>query len=394
MSSPPVVPIRRLWIAILCGYLALGATLQHLPAYLVQRFDAGPVVVGTVISAAFLATAIARPYAGRSGDLGASRGVATSGAVIVALAAVAHPFAPTIAVLILARLAMGVGEALLFSATLPWVLGSTPEGRRGSVAGWFGLSMWSGLSVGPLIAGLTENLGGDRAVWATVAALPLVSLLLLVSTRSSRAKTPWRGILGVHPRVLLPQGGARPALCLGLSAYGYGTVTALLILYLTTHRLGGAGWALSLYAAAFLGARTIGSPMVDRWGGRRMAAATVLIQGAGLTIVAVESTTAMILMGVVVTGIGVGSIYPATSAMTLARAEDAQAGTAMGSMTSLWDLGIMFAGPVGGVVAATLGYRAAFAVAVVAAITAFGIAARAKRPNLIRHRSPTRTAVP
>lgn len=62
------VPVRRLWFAILCGYLALGATLQQLPGYLVSRFDAGPFVVGTVVAIAFLGTAAARPFAGRAGD--------------------------------------------------------------------------------------------------------------------------------------------------------------------------------------------------------------------------------------------------------------------------------------------------------------------------------------
>ncbi|WP_045824983.1 MFS transporter [Williamsia herbipolensis] len=381
------VPVRRLWFAILCGYLALGATLQQLPGYLVSRFDAGPFVVGTVVAIAFLGTAAARPYAGRAGDLGFSRDVAAVGSLVVVLAAVGHLLAPTIALLIVARLAMGVGEGMLFSATLPWVLTATPADRRGQVAGWFGLSMWSGLSVGPLLAGLAGHVGGDRAVWSLVIALPVCAAGLLLSIGRQGPSTQWRRIVSVDPRVLVPSGGGGPAVSLGLSAYGYGTLTALLILYLSTAKLGGEAVALSLYAAAFLIARTIGSPLVDRCGARPIAVGTLLIQATGLTVVALAASTPVVLIGVVLTGVGVGSIYPATSAMTLDRTTSTGPGVAMGTMTSLWDLGILIAGPVGGLLAAATGYRWVFVAAAGGALLACLAAALTKSP----HRSPLPT---
>ena len=372
------VPVRRLWLAILCGYLALGATLQQLPVYLVSRFGAGPLVVGTVVAVAFLATAAARPYAGRAGDLGFSRSVATAGAMVVVVAAVGHLLAPTVVLLIVARLAMGVGEGMLFSATLPWVLSATPVERRGRVSGWFGLSMWSGLSVGPLLAGLLGHWGGDRAVWWLVIALPVCAAALLMSIRRHGPPTRWRDIVAINPRSLAPSGGGGPALSLGLSAYGYGTLTALLILYLSTEKFGGEAIALSMYAASFLIARTVGSPLVDRYGARRIAVGTLLIQGAGLSVVALAASSPVVLAGVVVTGAGVGSVYPATSALTLNRTTTAGPGVAMGSMTALWDLGILVAGPVGGLVAAATGYRWVFATAAVAALLACLVAASTK----------------
>ncbi|SIR90371.1 Predicted arabinose efflux permease, MFS family [Williamsia sterculiae] len=367
--------MRRLWVSILCGYLALGATLQQLPGYLVERFDAGPVQVGTVVAAAFLATALTRPFAGRAGDLGFSRTLATVGAVTVVVAGVGHLAAQSIPELCVARLTMGVGEGALFSATLPWVIGGTPASRRGRVSGWFGLSMWSGLSIGPLLAGVAHWLGGDVAVWTTVIGLPVVSVILMLTIDRSEHPTRWSRIFAVRPRELIPPGVARPALCLGLSAYGYGTLTALLILYMSHPDLAGRGIALSIYAASFLVARTIGSPLVDRCGAVKIAVGTLGIQAAGLTMIAVGSTSALDLVGVVVTGIGVGSVYPAASAMTLQQSNAGNPGAAMGSMTSLWDLGILVAGPIGGAIAGSSGFHWAFVVAAAAALASCAIAA-------------------
>ncbi|MGH3430327.1 MAG: hypothetical protein ACREHV_16945 [Rhizomicrobium sp.] len=73
------VPLARLWLAVLLGYLALGATLQELPNYVSERFAAGPFVVGLTVGIAFAGTALARPIAGRAGDAGRSRSVAAAG---------------------------------------------------------------------------------------------------------------------------------------------------------------------------------------------------------------------------------------------------------------------------------------------------------------------------
>ncbi|WP_163573475.1 hypothetical protein [Fodinicola feengrottensis] len=68
MNATP--PVRRLWLAVLCGYLALGATLQALPAYVPARFGGGAVASGTAVGIAFLATACGRPFAGWLADSG------------------------------------------------------------------------------------------------------------------------------------------------------------------------------------------------------------------------------------------------------------------------------------------------------------------------------------
>ncbi|MGH7866106.1 MAG: MFS transporter, partial [Candidatus Dormibacteraceae bacterium] len=126
MERIEAVPKRRLWLGVLCGYLALGATLQELPVYVGTKFGQGPLVAGLVVGAAFAAAALVRPFAGRAGDAGRARLVVVTGGAITAVAALGHLLAPNVGVLLLARLLMGAGEAALFSGGLPWVLSGTP----------------------------------------------------------------------------------------------------------------------------------------------------------------------------------------------------------------------------------------------------------------------------
>lgn len=382
MATSAAVPVRRLWLGVLCGYLALGATLQELPEYMVGKYQAGPAATGLAVGAAFLATAIFRPLAGRAGDAGRARPVVMAGGALTALAAVGHLLAPTVGLLLLARLLMGAGEAALFSASLPWVLAGTPADRRGRVSGWFGLSMWGGLTLGPLLAVLVHDLAGATAVWLMVVALPLISTVLASTTGHQPRPAEAEPLLPKRLRDVLPAGVGLPGLVLGLSAYGYGSITALVVLYLTTQHIGGQSIALSIYAIAFLATRFLGSPQVDRRGPVVLAKLSLAVEAVGLLIVAFGTTQTGVLIGAAITGIGIGTIYPATSALTLHRTGAVRPGVAMGSMTSLWDLGILVAGPVGGVIAGWLGYPAAFVLAAAVSAFALVLAFALRRPVL------------
>jgi MFS family permease len=240
-------PLARLWLAVLCGYLALGATLQELPGYLATRFHAGTLLTGVVVGIAYAGTATGRPFAGRAGDAGRSRATALTGCSLVFAGGTGQLLATGIGMLLAARVVMGFGEAALFSGTLPWVLSEVPSARAGRTAGWFGLSMWGGLSAGPLLAVGVQHAGGSTAVWLTVIALPVMSAILIASTRSPAWTSPASG-----RRDLLPRGSVVPGLIIGMSSYGYGTLAALLVLFLTRDRIGGQDVALAVFSAVFL----------------------------------------------------------------------------------------------------------------------------------------------
>ncbi len=272
MSSSRRVPVVRLWACVLFGYLALGATLQELPSYVAARFHAGRLVVGVTVGLAFAGTAAARPLAGRAGDAGGSRSTAMAGAFLTAVAAAGHLLAPDLWVLLAARLAMGVGEAALFSSTLPWVLAGVQPSRSGRIAGWFGLSMWGGLSVGPLLAAVAGHAGGAAAVWSLVIALPLASAALLATT--PRQTAPPRRAQAGGWRGLLPWGTGTVGVILGLPPTGTGRSPRCSSS--SSERAGSAArqyrrWGLAVFSATFLMTRAAGSPMVDRYGGLAVA---------------------------------------------------------------------------------------------------------------------------
>jgi MFS family permease len=148
-------------------------------------------------------------------------------------------------------------------------------------------------------------------------------------------------------------------------------VAALLVLHLQVDHIGGDSVALAVFALSFLLTRAVGSPMVDRHGGARVAGCSLTVEAVGLFTLALATVQPLALVGAALAGSGVALMYPATVAMTLHRTGVLRPGTAVGAMTSFWDLGIMVAGPIGGLIAAQFGYTLAFAVAVATAAGSF-----------------------
>jgi MFS family permease len=368
------VPVRRLWVAVLCGYLAFGAALQALPSYVPDKFGGGALASGTAVGIAFLATACGRPFAGWLADAGWSRPVVLVGGVLAAVGGLGQLLAPDLVVLLVARLVMGAGEAALFSAALPWVLAGTRIAQRGRVAGWFGLSMWGGLAGGPVVA---TAVGGF--VWWAVVALSMASVALVLTTRHDPGRVePLVRIRGV--RDLVPRGVPLPGATIGLAAYCYGTVAALLVLRLRADGIGVDGIALTVFAAAFLIVRFAGSPLVDRYGGRVVAAWTVTVEIVALIGIALASGPVGASISTALAGVGLALIYPACVSLTLDRVRGLRPGVSMGVMTSFWDLGVMVAGPLGGLVAEQAGFGTAFLVAAGAGLACVGVLLRMPRP--------------
>jgi MFS family permease len=373
MTKDQSIPVRRLWCSVLCTYLALGATLQELPGYVSGKFHVGTAAVGIAVGAAYAGTALTRPIAGRAGDSGLARRVSLIGAVITALSAIGQLLAPDMLVLVVCRVAMGAGGAAAYSGALPWVITGVPAHHRGRVSGWFGLSMWVGVSVGPLITSLVGRAGGSTPVWYVIIGLPLLSAALIATVRP-QAHRPETGSL--RPSAwhdLVPRGVTLPGVCLGLSAYGYGTLVALLVLYLSRDRIGGQDLGLMVFSAAFLITRAAGSPLVDSFGGARVARTVLVLEALGLLLLASLHNAPLALTSTAVTGVGLGLIYPSISAITLQRTGVLRAGVAMGTMTSFWDLGVAAAGPLSGAVAACLGYGMAFALAALVTVAAMAL---------------------
>jgi EmrB/QacA subfamily drug resistance transporter len=187
VTSPIAAPCRqaaRPWIltaTILASSMAfIDGTVVNVALGALQReFGATLVGVQWVVEAYALFLASLVLVGGSLGDLYGRRRVFALGIAIFAVASVACGLVHDINELILARVAQGIGAALLVPGSLAIIGASFPENERGRAIGtWSGMSAITG-AAGPVIGGWLIEHASWR--WAFFLNLPLAAVTLAIT---------------------------------------------------------------------------------------------------------------------------------------------------------------------------------------------------------------------
>jgi MFS family permease len=356
--------------ATFAGFLAVGAVLPVLPRYVRGPLGAGNVAVGVVIGAFAFTAVFGRPLAGRLADVRGRRQVLVAGLLTMSIAGALLFLPAGIPELVLARLAVGAGEGFLFTAAATWIVDLAPVPRRGQAIGLFGLSVWSGLTLGPLAGEALYALGGYDAVWTLATVAPLAGALLALRLRETRLPPAARQ----QRSSLLPRAAVGPGAALALANVGYATLAAFVVLHLSHRHVGHGAGVFTAYAASVVGTRLLAGRLPDLIGARRSAIAAGLAEAAGLGLIAAATTWWTAIAGAVVMGAGFSLLYPSLALAVIARVDPARRGAAMGSFTAFFDVGVGLGAPIAGAIASLGGYEAAFwgaaGIAVLASLTA------------------------
>ena len=178
-GRPPVGREAWLRLAACTGAAALlqiDGTLITVALPAVGRaLDAGAGALSWVLAAYFAAYAVTLFPGGRLVDRLGSRRLALAGLVVFSVGSIAGALAPTLPVLLCARVVQGVGAGLVSPAALAGAVSGFPPERRGTALGIWGAGSGVANLVGPLLGGLLTIGLGWRANWWALVPLALVA---------------------------------------------------------------------------------------------------------------------------------------------------------------------------------------------------------------------------
>lgn len=375
-TRPATVAFLGVFAAALLAFLGLGTVLPVLPRYVKGPVGSTDVAVGVVTGAFAFTAVVCRPLAGRLADTRGRRLVVMTGALLSSLAGILYFLPLGVPGLVLARLVLGAGEGLVFTAGAAWTVDLAPEETRGRAIGLFGLTIWSALTVGPLIGeGLRQALGYD-AVWAFAAAAPLAGALVsraLPNTIPEHVEEA-RGSLVAREAL-------RPGMSLSLAAFGQAAFAGFIVLHLEDRGVGHGAAVFTAFGAAVVGARVIAGRLPDVVGPRKTAVGAAFCEAAGLAIIGASTGLGVAVLGAVVMGFGFSVLFPSLALIVVNAAGDARRGAGLGTFTAFFDIGMGLGGLVAGAIAALAGYPEVFWVAAGAAFLG-GLLAAAGSPRL------------
>ena len=273
-------------------------------------------------------------------------------------------FVESLPVLILSRLAVGAGEAMMMAATVLWLLRLAGPERRGRAMGHIGLANYAGLTIGPP---LSQALSGDAypsRVWITAAVLPM----LAAAFASVVARTPDRA-LAPEPshdeargagtetdppkaeRFSILRATLRPGLGLMLVNFGYVAVLSFGAAAATEQGTGIASLVIPVFGVGVIASRTILAGIPDRFGAPRTLAVAVTIESAGLAGMAATTSTPVALVSLVVMAVGQGLAVPSLGMPALQSVPPSRHGRTAGAFFAYFDAGVGLGGPAVGLAA-------------------------------------------
>lgn len=372
-------PYLPLFGAILLSLLGAGASLAVLPFLVLDELDGSRFEVGTVIAALAVAAVIARPIAGRIGDRHGYRTVMLAGAALCALAGLGYLVAGNVPVLVAVRLLHGAGEGAVYTAGAAWLVALAPAERRGRIVGLYGIHMWLGITLGALLGTvLLRAAGGYPAVWIFSAGAAAVGLAL-VASRPRPVQAPAAG-----RAALLPRSAIAPGVALSLAGFGYAGLAAFAALHLDARGVDNGIAAFNAFGFTYVGVRLFAGGLPDRLGATRVALWSAVVEAVGLLLIAVATNLVVAVIGGLVVGAGLSLLFPALALMVINRTGPAHQGAALGAFTSFWDLGLVFGGPLAGLVAGAAGYPAVFWATLAAALVSAAISAAPLRASAVK----------
>lgn len=363
-----------------CGLVAIGSVLPVLPRYVRGPLDSTDLAVGVVIGSYAVTGLLLRPVAGRLADTRGRKPTVVLGALLVSLSGLLYLPHLGLAGLIGARLVLGAGEGAVYTAGSAWIVDMAPPERRGRILGLYGLAVWGGLSVGPLLGEVLLNASGYETVWICAAALPLLGAAI-----ATQVPDPFRPHPHADPHPLIAPEAVRPGLAVALASVGYATLAAFIVLLLDARGVGHGATVFAAFAAMIVLARLLAGHLPDRYGPAPVAIGAVLVEAGGLLLIAVSHSLVLAIVGGMAMGAGFSLLNPSLMLIAVGGVSEAARGATMGTYTAFFDAGVGFGAPLAGLAAALTSYEGAFllaaAVAVCSALLILATLYRAQRPG-------------
>ena len=332
--------------------------MVHFPGYL-DGLGITEATIGILYAAAALLALVFRPTLGRVLDLTHRRTVLLvtgmiNAAVILGLAATVA-WGPVLWALFLIQRVMQIA---VFTTMMTYGADSLPIEHRTQGLALFGLAGLFPVALGGVAGDLVIDAFGFSALFVLAAAASLSAWFLVwrLPVLPILGRRPRRGFwFALAQRNLLPLWWATLCFSIGLETLFTFTRT-----YVADRGVGSTGLFFGIYGLVAAAMRIFGGRYYDRIPQRPFVVGALTGYAIGLALMAVAGSVPVLAAAAVTAGMAHGAVFPILTSQVVNRARTAERGSAMSIFTSIFDIALLVAAPVVGVLIDGSGYRSAF----------------------------------
>jgi MFS family permease len=166
-----------LFFSIFAAVTGVGIVVPLLPVY-ASELGASGLYIGLIFGAFSLSRTFFLPYFGRKSDKKGRKPFIVTGLFSYAVISVAFVLSTGVEALIVIRFFQGITSAMIMPVVQAYVGDITPRGKEGWIMGLFNMSMFIGLSAGPVIGGVIKDRFSLDAAFICMGILSCIGFLL------------------------------------------------------------------------------------------------------------------------------------------------------------------------------------------------------------------------
>ncbi|RJP82769.1 MAG: MFS transporter [Desulfobacteraceae bacterium] len=179
MSQSKKTIFVTLFFSIFSAVMGVGIVVPLLPVY-AMSVGAGGFYVALIFGSFSLSRTIMLPLFGSASDRNGRRPYLVTGLIAYVLISFAFIFIKSVNGLIGVRFIQGIASAMIMPSAQAYIADITPAGKEGSIMGLFNLSVFAGLSIGPLIGGVINDYWGMDPAFLSMGVLAFIGYLLCI----------------------------------------------------------------------------------------------------------------------------------------------------------------------------------------------------------------------
>ena len=166
-----------LFLAVFSITLGVGLVVPLLPVY-AHELGATGLYIAFMFGAFSISRTAFLPYFGKISDRKGRKPFITSGLLAYFLVSIAYIFSKSLNLFIMIRFFQGIASAMILPVALAYIGDITPKGREGFIMGLFNVSIYGGLSVGPVVGGMAKDSFGIQISFLSMGLISLAGFLL------------------------------------------------------------------------------------------------------------------------------------------------------------------------------------------------------------------------
>ncbi|EJL91553.1 arabinose transporter [Pantoea sp. GM01] len=386
MKSNVFITLLPLTLAVFISFLTMGMQLPVLPLHLQQNLGMDTLMIGAVIGAQFIAALLTRAWAGNFADMRGPKRAVIAGLVVIASSGFIyllslmfiHQPHTSVAILLLGRVVLALGESLIATGALGWGLGLVGSGNAGKVMAWIGIAIYGAWALGAPLGVVVYSGWQFSGIALAIIVIPLLPLLFITRTDgvqpTATARTPFYKVMSAV---------WQPGLGLALASVGFGMITAFIALLFAAKSWGNASLAFTAFGVTFIVARLFFAHLPDKLGGARVALLCVMIEAFGQLLIWGADSASVAYLGAALTGFGYSLAFPGFGVEAVRRAPPQTRSLAMGAYVAFLDIALGITSPVAGALAGHFGIASVYLAGAIAVACAALVAIRllARQPD-------------